>query len=84
LKRFNFGDEEEDEEDYEDDEKFIQGPDFFSMAQFPMENENLVGSAIKICESSFFWKFYNIDKKINLIKKTYNFLEKLVEGTEEI
>jgi hypothetical protein len=82
LKRFNFGEDEENE-DYEDEEKFIQGPDFFSMAQFPLENENLIGSAIKICENSFFWKFYSIEKKIKLIKKTYSFLEKLVDGIDE-
>ena len=82
MKRFNFGYEEDNEEDYEDEEKFMQGPDFFSMAQFP-ENDNLISSAIKICENSFFWKFYSIEKKSKLIKKTYIFLEKLVDGIDE-
>lgn len=74
MRRFNFGEEDE-EEDYEDDEKFIHG----AFSQFPFENESLISSAIKICESSFFWKFYSIDKKLKILKKTYDFLEKLLD-----
>ncbi len=79
MRRFYFGDDEEENTDPDDfDEKFSNGPDFFSMAQFPLDSGNgLLDSSIKICENSIFWKFYNLKTKLNKIKETYNFLIEL-------
>lgn len=82
MKRFHFGDDEEndDEEEINDEERFIQSPDFFSMAQFPLESGNpLLDYSIKICEKSFFWKFYSLQTKLSKIKETYIFLIDLEE-----
>jgi hypothetical protein len=74
LKRFHFGDDEDEEE-----EEFK--PDFFSMSQFPIETGNVfLESAIKICEKSLFWRFYTTNYKLKKIKIVYDFLTLLDEG----
>lgn len=79
MKRFHFGDNEEEEDEDEENENFK--PEFFSMSQFPIETGNhVLDSAIKICENSFFWKFYSINFKLHKIKKVYEFLILLEEG----
>lgn len=78
LKRFHFNDDEENEEENHDQEHI--GPEFFSMAQFPLESGNrILEAAIKICENSFFWKFYKLQTKLNKIKESYDFLRNLEE-----
>lgn len=83
MKRFRFDDDEENEEE-NDEENHHMGPEFFSMAQFPLDygNNNILDSSIKICEKSFFWKFYKLQTKLNKIKEAYNFLRDL-ENLEE-
>lgn len=79
MKRFNF--DESDEEENDDD---VDNPSFFSMAQFPMEPENdLMNYCIKICENNIFWKFYNIDSKLKDIEKTYNLLKSIINEESE-
>lgn len=80
MKRFNFDEEDDNEEDHP--EKFF-GPDFFSMAQFPLENNGTLECVVKICEKSFFWKFYNLETKLKKIKQAYNFLRDLQNEEEE-
>lgn len=75
LKRFYFNDEDDDE-----NENFEEPSDFFQMTQFPLDTSNsLVNSAISICESSIFWRFLSLNKKLNKIKSTYEFLKELTE-----
>ena len=75
MKRFNFDDDDEEENN---DEMFGQG--FFSMAPFPIPNEDsLIDQSIKICEKNFFWKFYSIDKKLIDLEKTYYFLQSILD-----
>ena len=80
LKRFSFGDDEESDDEMEE-EKFMQGPEFFSMAQFPFDGggNGILDSSIKICENSIFWKFYSTQTKLSKIKETYVFLLNLEE-----
>ena len=83
LKRFYFNDENDDDEN----ENFEEPSDFFQMTQFPLDTGNsLVNSAISICESSIFWIFLSLSKKLIKIKSTYEFLKELTEeptGEEE-
>ena len=41
-------------------------------------NRKLLSQAIKVSEKSFFWKFYSLSKKLNIIKKTYVHFVKMV------
>ena len=42
-------------------------------------NRKLLSSAIRVSEKSFFWKFYSLSKKLNIVKKTYvHFVEMVV------
>lgn len=81
MRRFYFGDDEENE-DYEEENENLDEkmqPEFFSMTQFPM-GDNLLDSAVRICENSIFWKFYSLKTKLNKIRESYFFLLDLEEG----
>lgn len=40
--------------------------------------DKILSRSIKVCENTFFWKFYSFDRKINAIVKVYeNFLNLL-------
>ena len=73
MKRFNFeedDDEDDDEEYYEESEEMPMDMDFedhlLAMTHFPMENDNLLPSAIQICEKSLFNTKFLIRKNRNL------------------
>jgi hypothetical protein len=46
-------------------------------------NHRLLGRVIKMLEKSFWWKFYSLKKRLDMIDLTYNRLLSL-EGYEEI
>ena len=82
-RRFYFGDDNHNDEEDENEDDF-DNTEFFQMAQIPFDSleSSILESSIRICESSFFWKFYNIDYKLKKIKQTYEYLQTMVE--EEI
>lgn len=90
MRKFYFEDnfEDEDEDDFEDEmiEKGIH-EDKVALAQldlFELElNKKILIMAIKICENSFFWKLYSMNKKMNLISNSYNKLIEILNGEED-
>lgn len=81
-RRFYFGDENENENEDEDDrDDPFDNSEFFQMAQFPFDSPevSVLDSSIKICESSFFWKFLSIERKLNKIKMTYEYLQQMID-----
>lgn len=41
--------------------------------------EKLLFRAIKICEKSFFWKFFSNETRLNLVERTFKKFKRLVE-----
>ena len=83
MKRFYFGDdEEENEEDAFDEEKFLMpdAAELIAMTHLESTNESYLNYSIKICEKSFLWKFYGISKKIDMINKVYQNLKQITES----
>lgn len=42
-------------------------------------NHRVLRSAVKMCESSFWWRFYSQDTKLRMIERAYKRLKKLEE-----
>jgi hypothetical protein len=83
MKRFYFGDENEDEEDSEDPMEMFPDPsEFISMTQFENPDHHIINCSIKICEKSWFWNFYKISKKTKMVQEVFESLKKLLEGNK--
>jgi len=82
MRRFYFGDEDEDDEE---DAKFSfpDPSEFIAMTQFEDPNNFILSSAIKLCEKSWFWKFRGISSKINMISDAFQSLKNLIEREDE-
>jgi hypothetical protein len=84
MKRFYFGDDEQEDENDDDfdESKFIMpdAAELIAMTQFENPDQYLLSYSIRICERSFFWRFLNIDSKLNMIDKAFNNLKKITEG----
>lgn len=83
MKRFEF-EEDDDEDDHYEEERY--DPEYMdnledhllSMTHFPLE-DNLLPSAIKICEKSLFWRFRSFNYKIKKIRMVYLALKDFIE-----
>jgi hypothetical protein len=42
-------------------------------------NQKLIAKSIKVCEKSFFWKFYSLQTQLSMISKVYFQLRDLQE-----
>lgn len=81
-RRFYFDENEEEDDDDEKDE--FNSPEFFQMAQFPIQSDDsIMNCAIKICESSFFWKFFSINYKLKKIENVYFALQSIIDDELE-
>tara|TARA_Y100000034_G_scaffold100478_1_gene123898 strand:+ start:296 stop:553 length:258 start_codon:yes stop_codon:yes gene_type:complete len=73
--RYANGDEGKDEiesffdETMEDQQQYIQVLE--SQLDAKETNRKLLAQAIRISEKSFFWKFFSLSRKLNIVKKTY-------------
>lgn len=45
-------------------------------------NRKLLSQAIRVSEKSFFWKFYSLSRKLNIVKKTYVCLVEIMTANE--
>jgi hypothetical protein len=84
MKRFYFGGDEDNGEDEEGGGFEMPHPtEFISMG--PMEDpfQQLMESAIRICEKSLVWRFTNPEDKIPMIKKVFQGLAEIRKGYEE-
>jgi len=87
MKRFYFNDDEdgEDEDDNMDESMFMvpDATELIAMTQFENTNQQILNCSIKICESSFFWRFYKTSSKLKMIGEVFNGLMKLMEGLDD-
>ena len=89
MKRFNYNEDEFEDEhvpDLEeltesDYEQLVEHAEFVDLKNLNLRefdlNQKLVYKAIKICENNFFWKFRSAKKKLSLVKDAYEFLKAL-------
>ena len=82
MRRFYFDEEGESEEE-PNEMDFLPETEFFTMGSMDSPEHHLLGLAIRFCEKSLLWRFFGIDKKLQVIEKTYNSLKKLTEGQED-
>lgn len=40
-------------------------------------NHRVLRSAIRLCEKSFWWRFYSHETRLNMVEKTYKMLKQL-------
>lgn len=79
------------EDNFDDDEEEIAEneihEDQVAMAQidlFELElNKKILIMAVKICEKSFFWKFYSCYRKLKLIEDSYNKILKILNEEQD-
>ena len=89
MKRFYFNDDEDKEEEEEEDnmdESMYMIPDateLIAMTQFENASQQILNCSIKICEGSFFWRFYSASSKLKMITEVFEGLVKLMEGPED-
>lgn len=86
MKRFYFGDEENEDEDESEVDPMNMFPDpseFIAMTQFENPDHYILNCSIKICEKSWFWNFYGISKKIKMIREVFEYLKILLEGNTD-
>jgi hypothetical protein len=87
MKRFYFNDDEdgEEEEDRIDDSMFMvpDATELIAMTQFENANQQILNCSIKICENSFFWRFYKVSSKLKMIGEVFESLMKLMEGPDD-
>lgn len=95
MRRFDYDDNEDhrkevdnffsnDELTPEDYEQFINDEKFdveFKIVNQEM-NHRLLRTSVKIAENSFFWKFYSLDTKLQMIDKIYTKL-RILEGLDK-
>jgi hypothetical protein len=69
--------------DFGDFDDFIDDDEIMQELQYEIlsreANNRLLKTTIRMCEKSFWWRFYSVDKKIEHIEKVYNKLRKLEE-----
>lgn len=90
MRKFYFEDNNfDDENNDENEERMAENEiheDKITMAQldlFGLEfNKKILIMAVKICEKSFMWGFYSCNKKLDLIKKSYEKLIEILNGEE--
>lgn len=87
MKRFYFGNDDgddEDEEDLEDPRFMMPDPsEFISMASLDNPDEHLLECAMRICEKSFLWRFFGVERKTSMVGKVFLDLKKLTEGMDD-
>ncbi len=85
MKRFFFDEEDDDEEDMMNEaENMLPGfiPEILAFPQ--QESQNVLNCSIKICESSFFWRFMSIEKKMKILSKVFENITTIIEKKEEM
>ena len=87
MKRFYFGEDDEDSEEEDDlDETKFMMPDaaeLIAMTQFGDTDQHILNCAIKICEKSFLWRFRSLSYKLDAFEEAYSRIKKLTEGQED-
>jgi hypothetical protein len=87
MKRFYFGEDDEDSEEEDDlDETKFMMPDaaeLIAMTQFGDADQHVLNCAIKICEKSFLWRFRSLSYKLDAFEEAYSRIKKLTEGQED-
>jgi hypothetical protein len=85
MKRFYFDDEENSEEDDDLESRFMfpDPSEFITMAQIDNPNQYILNYALKICENSWFWRFYGVSKKIKMVASVFEELKNLTEGSQD-
>lgn len=87
MKRFYFGDDDEDgeEEDDLDETKFMMpdAAELIAMTQFGDSDQHVLNCAIKICEKSLLWRFRSLSYKLDAFEEAYSRIKKLTEGQED-
>jgi len=87
MKRFYFGEDDEDSEEEDDlDETKFMMPDaaeLIAMTQFGNADQHVLNCAIKICEKSFLWRFRSLSYKLDAFEEAYSRIKKLTEGQED-
>lgn len=90
----NDGDEDDDmddfmdEESYENYESIISQQNALEGFHLHILEQNLKAKilfeSLKLCQKSFFWKFYSEGKKLERVKKLYDEFINLLEMKEEV
>ena len=86
MKRFYFGEDDEDDEEEDLDETKFMMPDaaeLIAMTQFGDPDQHLLNCALKICEKSFLWRFRSLSYKLDSFEEAYSRIKKLTEGQED-
>lgn len=86
MKRFYFNNDEEDEDDEDMDDPNFMMPDpseFISMARLDNPDQYLLECSLRMCEKSFLWRFFSVEKKISMVSMVFIDLKKLTEGMDD-
>ena len=77
MKRFEFEDNDEEDEEFEEEMNRPISPEEYKELLADVEltymalNQKLIDKAIKFCSKSFWWNFYKLDTKLDKISTVY-------------
>ena len=82
MRRFDFDENEDDVDKF-----FDENAENDDVSEMQIElsfayrdlNQKLLKNVIKVCEKSFWWKFYSLTTRLMMIRGTYENLKKLEE-----
>lgn len=94
MNRFEYDDEDEDDDSFEDDKsqpitpndykELIEGDQAIQQETVELGylelDQKLMGKAIKICESYFLWNFYGVQTRLSMISRVYTKLKKMIDA----
>lgn len=83
----NYNDDDDDDDMEEQTIAFIQNPELIQMMQSGLSQDEfkieMLDKAIKIAESSWFWRFKSLPKKMKEITVIYELLMMIIEDPPE-
>ena len=83
MKRFYFGGEEDNDEDDPDSFEMPSASELISIAQADNPFKTLIDFSVRICESSWLWRFLSLEKKISMVLKVFIKLSNAKEEYEK-
>jgi len=83
MKRFYFGNDDEEDEDEMEDFVPPSPAELIAMTQMESPARHLMDSAIRVCERHIAWRFMSPDDKVTMINKVFKGLAAISQEYED-
>jgi len=83
MKRFYFGGDEDGEDEDSESFEMPSASELIAMTQAENPFKLLVDFSVRVCESSWLWRFLPLDRKISMVSKAFREFALMQEEYEE-